>query len=120
MGQSRPLFVYFCSFLITISIQIEKSIDGVLGIQTRGRRMVGADKTTELWRPPTVERLLDWPLRYFWTFHLLMRIATLIITASSQTTYLDDQLNTHKLCRGSGLVVSKHVSYHRQTDFKSH
>ena len=24
--------VYFCSFLITISIQIEKSIDGVLGI----------------------------------------------------------------------------------------
>ena len=51
MGQSRPLFVYFRSF-ITISIQIEKSIDGVLGIQTRGRRMVGADETTELWRPP--------------------------------------------------------------------
>ena len=35
MGQSRPLFVYFCSFLITISIQIEKSVDGVLGIRTR-------------------------------------------------------------------------------------
>ena len=52
MGQSRPLFVYFRPFLITISIQIEKSIDGVLGIQTRGRRMVGTDKTTELWRPP--------------------------------------------------------------------
>ena len=51
MGQSRPLFVYFHSFLSTISIQIEKSIDGVLGIQTRGRRMVGADETTELWRP---------------------------------------------------------------------
>ena len=47
MGQSRPLFVYFRYFLITISI-IEKSIDGVLGIQTRGRRMVGADETTEL------------------------------------------------------------------------
>ena len=53
MGQSRPLFVYFRYFLITISIiQIEKSVDGVLGIQTLGRRMVGADKTTELWRPP--------------------------------------------------------------------
>ena len=53
MGQSRPLFVYFRSFLITISIiQIEKSVDGVLGIQTLGRRMVGADKATELWRPP--------------------------------------------------------------------
>ena len=45
-------FVYFRPFLITISIiQIEKSIDGVLMIQTRGRRMVGADETTELWRP---------------------------------------------------------------------
>ena len=51
MGQSRPLFVYFRSFL-TISIQIEKSIDGVLGIRTQGCRMVGADETTELWRPP--------------------------------------------------------------------
>ena len=49
MGQSRPFFVYFRYFLITISI-IEKSIDGVLGIWTRGRRMVGADETTELWR----------------------------------------------------------------------
>ena len=53
MGQSRPLFVYFRSFLITISIQIEKCVDGVLGIQTRGRRMVDADETTELWRPIT-------------------------------------------------------------------
>ena len=53
MGQSRPLFVYFCFFLVTISIQIEKSVDGVLGIRTRGRRMVIADETTELWRPPT-------------------------------------------------------------------
>ena len=46
MGQSRPLFVYFCTFLVTISIQTEKSIDSVQGIQTRGRRMVGADETT--------------------------------------------------------------------------
>ena len=52
MGQSRPLFVYFRPFLITISIQIEKSVDGVLGIRTRGRRMVDADETTELWQPP--------------------------------------------------------------------
>ena len=42
MGQSRPIFVYFRSFLIIISTQIEKSIDGELGIRTRGRRMVGA------------------------------------------------------------------------------
>ena len=39
MSQYRPLFVYFCPFVIIISIiQMEKSIDGVLGI-----RMVGAD-----------------------------------------------------------------------------
>ena len=50
MGQTRPLFCLFCPFLITISIiQIEKGIDGVLGMQTRGRRMVGADDTKELW-----------------------------------------------------------------------
>ena len=37
MGQSRPLFVYFRYFLNTISlIQIEKSVDGVLGIRTQG------------------------------------------------------------------------------------
>ena len=36
MGKSRPLFVYFRPFLITITIiQFEKSIDGVLGIRTR-------------------------------------------------------------------------------------
>ena len=26
----------------------------MLGIRTRGRRMVGADETMELWRPPTI------------------------------------------------------------------
>ena len=53
MGQSRPLVVYFRYFLDTISIiQIEKSVHSVLGIRTRGHRMVGADETTELWRPP--------------------------------------------------------------------
>ena len=51
MGQSRPLFVYFRSFLFTISIiQIEKRLEGVLGIRTRSHRMVSADKTTELWQ----------------------------------------------------------------------
>ena len=53
MGQSRPLFVYFCPFLITISIlQIEKGLDGVLMIRTHGHRMLGTDETTELWRLP--------------------------------------------------------------------
>ena len=58
MGQSRPLFCLFSLFLVTISIQIEKRVDGVLGIRTRGRRMVDADETTELWRPPEVDLYL--------------------------------------------------------------
>ena len=53
MWINGPLFVYFCPFLITISIiQIEKRLDRVLGIWTRGRRMVGADETPELWQLP--------------------------------------------------------------------
>ena len=31
-----------------------KSIDGVLGILTRDCKMVGADESTELWRPPNI------------------------------------------------------------------
>ena len=43
------LIVYFRFFLNTISIiQTEKSVDGVVGIQTHGRRMVGPDDTTDL------------------------------------------------------------------------
>ena len=53
MGQIRPLFVYFRSFHNANIEQIDcndKSVDGVLGTQTRGGRMVGTDKSTELWR----------------------------------------------------------------------
>ena len=51
MADSGRFFVYFRPYLIPITIsikRIEKSIDGVLGIRTRGCRMVGADETTEL------------------------------------------------------------------------
>ena len=33
-------------------MQIEESIDGGLGTRARGRRMVGANETTELWWAP--------------------------------------------------------------------
>ena len=29
-------------------------MDGALGIRTRDRRLVGADESTELWRPPNL------------------------------------------------------------------
>ena len=52
-GPIPASFVYFRYFLDTISIiQTEKSLHGVLGIRTWGRRMVGADVTMELWWPP--------------------------------------------------------------------
>ena len=59
MGQSRRIFFYFCYFLIAISIiQIEKSVDGVLGIWTQSRWKVGPDETTELWQPPILINIL--------------------------------------------------------------
>ena len=46
-----PASFLFSFFFVIISIQIEKSVGGVLWIRTWRRRMVGADETTELWRP---------------------------------------------------------------------
>ena len=43
------LFLFFSCYNFNTNW---KSVDGVLGIRTRGRRMVGADETTELWWPP--------------------------------------------------------------------
>ena len=53
MGQSQPLFVYFRLFYKTqTKYNLIKSIDGVLGTQTRGGRIEGADKSTDLWWHP--------------------------------------------------------------------
>ena len=53
MGQSRPVFCLFSFFsCCNFNNTNWKSIDGVLGIQTWGCRMVGADETTELWWMP--------------------------------------------------------------------
>ena len=49
MGKSQPLFVDFRHFNISqFKYKLIKSKDGVLGIQTRGIRMEGADESTEL------------------------------------------------------------------------
>ena len=45
----------FFIFVLFVSLQFKlkkESIDVVLGIRTRGRRMVGKDRSTELCRPP--------------------------------------------------------------------
>ena len=58
MGQTRPLFVYFRPFLNAMTNIVQnlayKCVDGVHGIETRVRRMVGSDKPTENWWPHKV------------------------------------------------------------------
>ena len=53
--KNGPVPACFCLFLLFSRYNFNntnwKSVDGVLGIRTQGRRMVGADETTELWRP---------------------------------------------------------------------
>ena len=50
-----PIPASFCLFLFFSHYNFNtnwKSVDGVFGIQTWGRMIIGADETTELWRPP--------------------------------------------------------------------
>ena len=47
-------FIFVFCLLDTIQIQIDKSINGVLGTRTRGDIMESADKLTELWRHPII------------------------------------------------------------------
>ena len=64
-------FVYFRPFLIQNSIiPIEKSVDGVLGVRTRGRMIVGVDETTELWRPRNFALFNLWAELYILTMEL--------------------------------------------------
>ena len=44
------LFSFFSHDKYSTNTINDKSIDGVLGTQTQGGRMVGANESTELWR----------------------------------------------------------------------
>ena len=57
IGKTRPLFVIFFPFTISTKTNIlqceyDKSVNYMLGTQTRGSRMVGAEEFTELRRHP--------------------------------------------------------------------
>ena len=57
----QPSFCVFSSFSHhNFNNTNWKSLDGELGIWTLGRRMVGADKTTELWQPPYKQTFIWW------------------------------------------------------------
>ena len=60
------LFIFVIFSLHLQFQQIEKSIDGELGIWTRGCRMVGADDTTELWQPPGIKKIWEWRRWQWW------------------------------------------------------
>ena len=65
MSRTRPLFVYFHSFHSTNLTFNDNSKDGVLGTQTQGGRMVGADESNELWWHPYIKMLLSLVNVYF-------------------------------------------------------
>ena len=78
-GQSRPLFVWFRPLLVTISIiQVEKSIDGVIGIWNWGRRMVDADETTELWQLLYSFLFIQYRLTHFSLAYVCYTVAILL------------------------------------------
>ena len=59
--KNGPIPASFCLFSLFSLYNynntiLKKSVDGELGILTRGCRMVGADETTDLWRPPSAVR----------------------------------------------------------------
>ena len=45
-------FIFVLFTLPTIKIKIEKALIFLLGTRHRGRKLVGSDGSTELWRPP--------------------------------------------------------------------
>ena len=54
MGPNRPLSVYLDPFINTTTNVVHNlTINGLLGIRTLDRKMVGTDESTELWRPPS-------------------------------------------------------------------
>ena len=54
---AKPGLFLFIFVLFTKTIN-DKSIDGVLGTRTQGGRMVGADKSTEVWRHPVISKCI--------------------------------------------------------------
>ena len=50
--KNGPIPASFCLFSSFPHDTVNKSVDGVHGTPTRGSRIEGTDKTTELWRHP--------------------------------------------------------------------
>ena len=91
-----PLFVYFLPSIVTILIiETEKSIDSMLGVQTRGCRMVGAEETTKLC-------LLCFKITFLFSLYLHLGIALMFfytvsllsLSLSTLSMYLPNNLSS--------------------------
>ena len=80
-------FVYFRPFINPPSIIINrKSVDGVLGFQTWSHRIVGADQTTEIWRPPyLLHNYVVLLAEIIQIFHITSQKIFVAMTASTNT-----------------------------------
>ena len=52
------LFTFFSHDKYSSNTINDKSVDGVLGTQARGGRMVSANESTELWQHPIIIRII--------------------------------------------------------------
>ena len=112
----RPTPASFCFFLF-FSPPIQKftiPVDGVLGIRTRDCRMVDADKSTVLWRPPFLNRPFLASFSYYCLFNtvdiiLMFNIKVcmwldsncgpLLLEATALPTEPQPLLNYHIICK---------------------
>ena len=82
---NRGLFLFiFILLLLQFQCKLKKSVDCVLGIRTRGCRMVGVDETTELWRPPMIY------------LSLILSLSSSLIFSSLRFTFLSQISSTRK------------------------
>ena len=103
MAQTRPFYLlsFFSHDKYSANTINDKSVDGVLGIRTRGGRMVGADKSTQLWRHPL--------MYYFWQFR-------------AEHTYVVAKAVRRFVCRNLAYLLTKschkHFPFQRMNEFE--
>ena len=102
----RPNLASFCLFFVLFSmtndrqyiILLYKSVDDVLGIGTQDRRMVGADKSTELRRPPTFQILFYKLLVPTYNVEKMTVVSSKKVKKCSIKCPIDKQQNRGVLC----------------------
>ena len=82
----------------------DKSLDGVLGTQTQGGRMVGAEESAELWRHPIFLNEIG-SLSFYKTCHWYVARSPYCERAPSSESQNGYVLDVSKSQRGGGVQV---------------